>query len=168
MNAIDVIKSALPLVGGLLGGPMGTVAVKLLSDKLTGKPTGTINDIAEKINGMTPDQQIKLKEIESDLVLRTQELYNEQLKMGFDNTANARKREVDLASSGHVDNTCKILGISFTIFYCLLFLVIILTKSDKSIMYDLTLLESIVINYFFGSSLGSANKNQLLQKKGQE
>lgn len=60
--------NALPTIGTFLGGPAGTLVgagVEWLATKL-GAPDSTVDSIKQTLSGMTPDQIIKLKELDYD------------------------------------------------------------------------------------------------------
>jgi hypothetical protein len=62
MSILDAIGKILPGIATSLGGPAAGAAVSFLSEKLLGKKDGTQAEVLEAFQGLTPEQQLKVKE----------------------------------------------------------------------------------------------------------
>src|ERR1043166_2167295 len=60
----DVISSAMPFIGSLLGGPLGGKAGEFLSKTLTGNIDASDSEIQQKFLSFSPDKFIELRKID--------------------------------------------------------------------------------------------------------
>ena len=161
----DFLRSLVPLLGTALGGPLGGAAAAFIADKL-GIENKTIEAVSEVLNSgkLSPDQisAIKLAEIDFQKFLEQNKI--DLAKLDVDNTKNAREMQMAIRS-----RTPDVLaGIIVVGFFGILITMMMgwLTASDQQAL--LLLLGSLsaafggVINFFFGSSHGSQNKDRLL------
>lgn len=63
----SIVASVAPGIAGLLGGPGAGIAVKLLADKFLGNPNASASDVASAVATASPEDLVKLKQIEADL-----------------------------------------------------------------------------------------------------
>lgn len=125
------------------------------------------------------DNEIRKAEMQYEIELR--KLTIDERKMMVEDTGNARNREIQIAQSEHATklskNTLPILSLatillSFILFYVLIFSPgLIPIESKDIVIYILGVLSAIlgqVYSYYFGSSAGSATKDQTInnQTKG--
>ena len=167
MNFGQVAKSVLgtvaPLIGTALGGPFGGLAGSLLS-----KALGTSDPKAMEaaITSTDPDILLKLKQADNEFQEHLKQLGIDEQKLAFDDTANARAREVSVH-----DKTPMILAFSITVgfFSALGFM---LWNGKPAVGGDalLVMLGSLgtawaaIVSYYFGSSAGSADKSAAINK----
>jgi hypothetical protein len=175
-----VLGVAAPMLGTALGGPLGGAAAATLVSKLglttaNGQPVDPANqtdfETAMANALLQPAQIVQLRLAEQDfeknmaeLGLKTKE---DLLKIDADDRANARDREVKTG-----DKTPKYLGwtvvlATFGLEGTMLFHAlppnidpVILGR----ILGTLDMAVALVLGYYFGSSAGSAAKNDLLYK----
>lgn len=165
MNSSDwknVVKAVAPGIAGLLGGPLAATAVGALSQKLLGKNDGSLEDIAELISIGSPETLLKIKQVEAELKI---ELANAGVKLEeiiAGDRDSARHREVATK-----DDTTKILAYSFTVGYFLMVIGLAkwgLPPDSREMMVSLISILSAamigIVNYYFGSSMGSTVKTQ--------
>jgi hypothetical protein len=169
MNFVDQAKQILatvaPTLGTALGGPLGGVAGTFLSKALGVQP-GDQAAVEKVLLGGDPQTMIALKKAELDFQAHMEELGIQREQLAYQDTANARAREMTVR-----DWTPAILayGITAGFFGTLGFM---LTAGKPAVGGDalLVMLGSLgtawagVIAYYFGSSSGSAVKDQLLFK----
>jgi len=60
---IKLVKGFAPVLGDAIAGPLGGAALGFLANKL-GAPDSTVESIKTALAGVTPEQQIKLKELD--------------------------------------------------------------------------------------------------------
>lgn len=65
-NLKRIVRTVAPAIGTALAGPLGGTAVKYLADKFLGKPDASEAEVAEAIAGASPEQLIRLKELDND------------------------------------------------------------------------------------------------------
>jgi hypothetical protein len=63
-----IVSTVAPTVATMLGGPLAGIAVKALSAKLLGRDDGTETEVAAAVQALGPQDLIRLREIEADLV----------------------------------------------------------------------------------------------------
>lgn len=171
MSWADVGKAVAkvaPVLGGVLGGPVGAIAGA--AGALVGSFLGVDADPDAITKAMAdPDTLLKIKQLESDERQRLLEWQTAQLNAELENIKSAREREVALAQAGHGASwATSIVSCIVTIgFFVMLYLVISGGKAelgDAGLMLLGTLATGFgaVINYYLGSSIGSAAKDKLL------
>lgn len=162
---MDFLKTLVPMLGAALGGPFGGIAAGFIAEKL-GLEGKTVDAVTKALgdNKMTAEQvsAIRLAEIDFTKFLAQNEITKDQLEV--QNTEGARAMQMAVKSS-----TPDILAVIIvTGFFGILVAMMmgVLTVSDQQAL--LILLGSLsagfgaVLNFFFGSSRGSQNKDVLL------
>lgn len=184
MNWKDIGKALIsqgaPLVGGLLGGPAGASAGKLVAGLFDADP----DNPEEVMNAIQadPESMIKIREFEMKHKEKLQELQLDETKAFLSDVDSARRREAAIteATGGrdiHIYILAYIVIVSF--FMLALFLMWGLvsgtqpaTDSLKDSPLAMLLIGALisgftqVLSYFFGSSKGSSDKNKVLSAKG--
>ncbi len=171
MSWADVGKAVAkvaPVLGGVLGGPVGAIAGA--AGALVSSFLGVDADPEAITKAMAdPETLVKLKQLESDERQRLLEWQSTQLNAELENVKSAREREVALAQAGHGASwATSIVSCIVTVgFFVMLYLVISGGKAelgDAGLMLLGTLATGFgaVINYYLGSSLGSASKDKFL------
>jgi hypothetical protein len=165
-----IVKTVAPWIGGALGGPLGAVAVNAAAQAL-GVSDKTVDAIKNAISGATQEQLLALKEADNAFSLQMQELGFKNAealeKIAADDRASAREREIKTGDS----LTPRILAILISAgFFGVLGLLLVNGKPAEGGDALLLMLGALgaawgcVVNYFFGSSSGSAAKNQMLDR----
>lgn len=166
----DLIRTVAPTLATALSGgnPLAGIAIKTISAGLLGKPDGTEEDVISFMNGATPETLKNLKEIEADFKLNMKELGVKVYELDVQDRADARSKEERTG-----DLAPPILAAVFIVGY-IIFLYIIITKGipqatgSKEVVLILTgvMAGAItqILNYYFGSSKGSADKTKLLSR----
>lgn len=162
------VAKVAPVLGGVLGGPVGAIAGA--AGALLGSALGLDADPEAITKAMAdPETLVKIKQIESDERQRLLEWQTAQLNAELENVKSAREREVALAQAGHGASwATSIVSCIVTVgFFVMLYLVISGGKAelgDAGLMLLGTLATGFgaVINYYLGSSIGSAAKDKIL------
>lgn len=169
----SLVKSIAPTIGAALGGPLGGVAGLALA-KVLGVPDGSVGDdgaLAAAVQGATPDQLLALKKADQDFALQMQKLGFENVEaleaIAASDRASARDREVKTG-----DWTPKALAITITLGFFGLLGYLMKTEPPTGSRDILNImLGSLgaawlgVVTYYFGSSAGSARKDEILGGK---
>lgn len=160
------LKSVAPLLGNAVGGPLGGAAAAFLADKL-GIKEKTVEAVANVLNSskLTPEQVVQVKdaELEFEKFCKTNNL--DVMKVNLENTKDARQMQMTTRSV-----MPAVMSIIITIgFFGILGYM--LTDDYKSSEPLLVMLGSLgtawvaVVNFWFGSSHGSMQKNEALARK---
>ena len=163
----DLLKTIAPLLGTALAGPLGGAAASFIADKL-GVQEKTIKAVSDVLNDnkLSPEQiqQVKLAEIEFQRFLEENKIKLEEL------SANDRKsaRDMQTAVRSNIPGTLAIIIVSgfFGILVAMM-LGYLKTTDQQSLLILLGALSAgfgAVLNFYFGSSHGSQNKDFLLQQ----
>ena len=160
---MDWLKQLAPLLGTALGGPLGGAAASFIASKL-GIDGGTIESVNEVLNSgkMTPDQIANLKLAEIDFQKFLTEHKIDLDRLDLENVKSAREMQGLTHSS-----TPMVLSYLITAGF---FGILIYMMSDAYVSSEplLVMLGSLgtawvaVVNFWFGSSHGSQNKDVLL------
>jgi len=158
------IASISPVIGTALGGPVGGLigqGVSAAAKAITGKES--TKDILQDLTA-NPD---KLAELE----IQTQANELEELRIHAADRDSARSMSVELAKAGHASAwAAPIVSLIVTVgFFILLYAVLNMNSANvPEVAY--MLLGALaagftqVLNYYLGSSKGSADKNNLLSR----
>jgi hypothetical protein len=156
-----------PSIATALGGPLAGVAVRTLSGALFGHEEGTEQQVSEAIANATPEQLSAIKKIDADFKVRMKELDIdlERIAAGDRDSARQMQRETK-------DWLPKALAvfIVFGFFGILLWMMVFgLPKTGVEALLmmvgSLTSAFGGVVQFYFGSSAGSKEKNNLLAAK---
>ena len=163
-----LIQQIAPTLATALGGPLAGMAVKTLSSALLGNPNGSEADVTEALMNATPEQLAKLKEIDATFKARMKELDFDLERIAAGDRADARARETKTN-----DRTPKVLAFGITLgFFGILvwmFMNGMPATGSEAMLIMLGALQTSytgIVAYYFGSSAGSAAKNEML--KGQK
>lgn len=163
----DVVRSVAPTIAMALGGPLAGAATAALSDKLLGKPDASQQDIQKVLEGtLSPDNLLKLKQAEQDFQAKMAEIGVDLERIAEQDRESARNRQVALK-----DWVPSALALALAAsFFVLLFLMLTRTIPDANKDAFNILLGMLggslatVMTYYFGSSSGSAKKDETLAK----
>jgi len=171
-----IVSSVAPLLGSLLGGPVGGAvgaAVKLVANAL-----GVEEDpeAIYKALETDPEALMRLRELEMRHKETLEHLLLEAERARLADVASAREREVEITRVlGRRDINLYVLawvvtGGFFTLCYALMRIPLPEGSNDVVFMLFGALAAGFgqVLQYFFGSSRGSSEKNVLFALKGKE
>lgn len=162
-KAKQILATIAPILGTAVGGPIGGMAGAALA-KALGTPEGDTAAAEAALITATPDQLLALKKADQDFQIQIKTLGISEEKLGYDDTASARAREMVVK-----DNTPAILAYGVTIgFFGVLGY--ILGYGVPKVGGDalLVLLGSLgtawtgVVSYYFGSSASGKAKDQTI------
>lgn len=160
---MDWLKSLAPLIGTALGGPLGGAAAAFIADKL-GLESKTIEAVNDVLNSgkMTPEQVAALKLAEIDFKKFLEQNKIDLAKMDVENTKSARDMQMNTKS---VMPAVMSLTITTGFFGILGYMMTDYFVPSDPLMVMLGSLGTAwiaVVNFWFGSSHGSQNKDRML------
>ena len=161
-KAKDVISAVAPVLGAALGGPLGGLAGNVLATVVGG---GKKEDVDAALVAQSPDTLLKLKEAEQQFKVRLRELDISEQEVHAKDRQSARDMAKVNMTPQILLSTCFIAGY-FGILA--LFFVGDIEISDKLREPFLILIGVItanvpaIMNFWFGSSVGSKEKTELL------
>ena len=161
--AKSILSVVAPAAATVLGGPLAGLATQKIITALGLPPGADALAIGTAVAGATPEQLIELKKIDASLLIDLKKLDVDIMQLEAADTASARQREV--ATS---DYTPRVLaGLVFLIYIGVTYFVFAgydLHDSMRDIaLRSLGTLDAavgLVLGYYFGSSLGSSNKDR--------
>lgn len=169
MNIMDDIISAVkgfsPLLATALGSPLSGIALSLLGSAF-GSTSKSPEEILSLIHG-DPLANLKIKELEYHHAEELGKISSDDYKTEVDDRKNAREKEKEVKDHTP-SNLAYILtvGIFSSLFY--LFTNPVPTKNRELIVSILSAMTTVWIAamaYYHGSSVGSKNKEKMLDKK---
>ncbi len=148
-----VLGAVAPTIGTALGGPMGGMAMNMVSQALGCK--NTPKDVEKAVQNATPEQLVELKKLDNDFEVKMKELDVDLFALETADIQNAR-------SMFSKDWTARIIGIAVIGgFMGYIFLVTIQPPEQNSeALINLVLgylggLASAIISFYFGASHSS-------------
>lgn len=161
----DALRTVAPALAAAFGGPLAGTAVKVLGDKLLGKPDATEAEVQAALTDMTPEQLVRVREIDAQFAKDMKALDIDLERIAAEDRDSARKREMEVR-----DLVPAILAIGVTVgfFGVLSFLLMHGTPKDGGGEALLVMLGSLgtawaaVMAYYFGSNIGSKRKDGVI------
>ncbi len=162
----SLVQTVAPTLSRALGGPLASTAVSVISLALLGKPDGTTTEMDAAIKAADSEVLIKIKKAEQDFILKMKEMDIEIGKINAADRDSARKLELETH-----DPTTKWLAIGYTVGYFLIMGAIIigvpkvevgLKDTFNTLLGILSAAQMGIIQYYFGSSSGSAHKSAIM------
>lgn len=166
-SLLNLVRTVAPSLASAVGGPLAGMAVRTISDALLGKPDGTEAELAEAAAKATPEQLLALKQAEQDFAVRMRELDIDLERISNADRDSARNREVATK-----DWTPRILAGLITVGYfgALFYMLRNGLPPQGGSEAMLVMLGTLgtawggVVAYYFGSSAGSKEKTDALNK----
>lgn len=164
-----LIGKAAPVLGAVLSGPAGLIvsaAGALVSSKLGCESTP---EAVSSVLAASPEALVKIRQIEADERARLLDYQTMQTQFDLENLKSARLRESEVAKTGSwISWATTIVSIVITLGFFAMLVVVLKTGSEEIGEAGVLLLGSLssafgaVVQYYLGSSLGSAKKEQYL------
>jgi hypothetical protein len=157
----DILASIAPTVATALGGPFAGLATQKLISALGLAPDAPTDTVMQAVAGATPEQMLKLKEVEQAFKVEMKKLDIDIMKLQVEDTVSARQREIATADWTPRVIASLIIGLYITVQWYLLGNVIDATMREI-VLRSLGTLDAslgLVLGYYFGSSVGSRTKD---------
>jgi hypothetical protein len=172
----SLVGSVAPGLAAALGGPMAGVAVKVIADKVLGRPDASADEVAEALSTgtLSGDQIVGLRAAEQALELEMAKVDQTRESAFLADTQNARQQTVELARenttiawAAPVISTVIVAGF----FACIAMLFLFPREWDERTSNLLNVLFGALIpgfvqvcNYWLGSSAGSKRAGDAVRK----
>lgn len=171
MDFMKIIGAVAPTLATAVGGPIGGMAMKFITDALGIPGDASKDDMAKAISNATPDQLLALKNAENDFAVRMKELDIDLERIASSDRDSARKREIQVRDwMPRILAFTIVAGFMATVFLVLLGVVegmkdpLMATTVGTLIGFVSAKCEQVVA-YYFGSSSSSQQKTALLAEK---
>lgn len=171
MDFMRIIGAVAPSLATAVGGPIGGMAVKFITDALGIPSDSSKDDIAKAINNATPDQLVALKKAENDFTVRMKELDIDLERIASGDRDSARRRESQVRDwMPRILAFVIVAGFMGTVFMVLLGYVEgmkdpLMATTVGTLIGFVSAKAEQVIAYYFGSSNSSQQKTALLAEK---
>jgi hypothetical protein len=171
MDFMKIIGAVAPTLATAVGGPIGGMAMKFITDALGIPSDASKDDMAKAISSATPDQLLALKKAENDFAVRMKELDIDLERIASSDRDSARRRESQVRDwMPRILAFTIVAGFMATVFLVLLGAVdgmkdpLMATTVGTLIGFVSAKCEQVVA-YYFGSSSSSQQKTALLAEK---
>jgi len=161
-----ILSAVAPTLASMLPGPLGNMAKEAVTSLLGLKPEATAAEIEKTLATANPEMLLKLKELDAEFRTKMKQLDIDLEKMSYEDTANARAREIATK-----DWAPKVLaGLILTGYLSMQFMILkgtLVAANHDIIIRSLAIMEMsviMVLGYYFGSSAGSAKKDKTIDK----
>ena len=162
-----ILGSVAPFLGGLIGGPLGAAAGKVLGGALLGNESASMTEIERALSGASPEDLLRLREIDAEYKARMAEVGLDEQKIAAMDRNSARKREIEVKDK--IPATLAIiltLGFFGVLAALMIYSIPPLAKDVIQVMLGALGTAWIsAITYYFGSSYGSSVKTQVMGEK---
>ena len=164
---LNLVRTVAPSIASAVGGPLAGMATKAISEALLGKPDGSEEELLQAAAKASPEQLLALKKAENDCALQMRELDIDLERIAGADRDSARNREIKTK-----DWTPKILAGGITVgYFGVLFYMLThglpTTGGSEAMLVMLGTLGTAfggVMAYYFGSSAGSKEKTEALNR----
>lgn len=161
-----LLQQVAPTLATALGGPLAGLATKTLSEALFGKADASVDDMVSALGSASPETLAKLKEVDADFQVQMRKLDIDLAAIDAKDRDSARRREVETK-----DSTPKFLALAVVVgFFSVLTILALYGMPQRGGDAILIMIGSLgaaftaIVSYYYGSSVGSAAKNELLKK----
>jgi hypothetical protein len=162
----DIVGAVAPVLGTALGGPMGGMAARVVSQALLGKESASERELEQALMGASPEQLMQLKQAEIEFEQRMRELDIDLERLHQQDRDSARRRETEVGGwATPVLATVVIAGFFGATFAALMGYSEVDSALAGTLVGFVAAKAEQVVSYYFGSSAGSAAKNKMLDKK---
>ena len=168
MDAIlNLVRTVAPTIASAVGGPLAGMATRAISEALLGKPDGSEQELAEAAAKATPEQLLALKQAENEFAVKMRELDIDLERIANEDRNSARHREIQTR-----DWTPRVLAglITSGYFGALFYMLVNGLPQHGGSEAMLVMLGTLgtawggIVAYYFGSSAGSKEKTEAMNR----
>jgi hypothetical protein len=160
----SLVKTVAPTLATALGGPLAGLATRTIAGAILGDETADEGQIAAALQGAGPDQLLALKKADQEFAVRMRELDLDEIKLANSDRASARERQVATK-----DKMPAVIALAALTGFFGILSVMAFQEVPKDAVQPLSImlgaLGTLVTQigaYYFGSSAGSAKKNEMI------
>lgn len=162
-DPIKLITSVAPVIGkAATGNLMGAVSEGL---KVFGIDKGGVKDLANAIQGATPEQLAQLKQVDNDFEVKMKEMDVDLEKLAVKDRNSARDMQKHIKSIIPAIIGCGIVSGFFVILILMFFYPETENRAIDIMLGSLGTMAMSVVSFYFGSSKSSSDKNILMSGK---
>lgn len=169
-NWKEIVENVAPIIGTALGGPFAGAATKFLSEKLLGNPDASETVVKQAILTASPEQLSKLKELDGVFSLEMKKLEVDVFRLAYSDKENARDLFKISIWPQITFSAIFVIGY-FIVLGLLLESPDVLPTNNQMLVGVFTTVFGVltaaipqILNFWFGSSLGSKEKTSGLSK----
>lgn len=164
----DVIKTVAPTLATALGGPFAGIATKWLAGKVIGDESASEEDVERWVMSANPTQLLELKKADQAFALEMERAGIDLERIAAEDRSSARGMAIATGFGPQI-----ILSVAYTGAYAMvlyLFMSGQVHVSDShlglfnTILGILTVAQTQILNFWFGSSAGSKRKTEAMAK----
>ena len=161
MDWKGLVGKVAPMLGTALGGPFGGMAGQFLAEKLGVDP----DELEETVTKASPETMLLIKQSDNDFKVKMEELGIKKTELAMQDRADAR----ELAKATSILPQI-ILSVIYTIAYAVVLWAYITNKVQVAadaktqftmVLSILTAAQMQILNFWFGSSSGSKEKDKV-------
>ena len=167
---MSFIKDVLPTLATALGGPLAGIAASFFGEKL-GLSEKTVDAVKSAISGASPEQLLTMKQIDADLEKYFAGLGVDLEHVAAADRANARDREAKTGDSWTLRVLATVVVGGFLGMVYMVLAGYVSSLKDPAVAGTVGMLIGYVsskadqvVSYYFGSSVGSKQKTDLLSR----
>lgn len=167
-----LVRAVAPALATALGTPLAGLAVAAISDAVLGKPDGSEQEVEAALAVAGPDVLLRLKDADRAFTLRMRELDIDLEKVAAGDRDSARRREIDSGDKATPRALAFVVVGGFLAMVASVLLGKVTGISDPTAAGMIgTLIGYVsakadqVISYYFGSSAGSARKDETIRRQ---
>ncbi len=172
----STLSAVAPGLAAAFGGPLAGAAVKVIADKVLGRPNASQAEVEDMLasGGLTPDAIVALKSAELEFQTEMARVQVEMEKAYIADTASARQQTVDLAKENSgIAWGAPVISLVITMgFFGAVYLLFFIernwderTANLLNVLFGaLTVTFTQVANYWLGSSAGSKRAGDAVRK----
>jgi hypothetical protein len=168
---LNLVRTVAPSIASAVGGPLAGMATKAISEALLGKPDASEAELVQAAAKATPEQLLALKKAEQEFEVQMRELDIDLERIANADRDSARNREIKTK-----DLTPKILAGFITAGYFGVLFYMLRNGlpqhgGSEAMLVMLGTLGTAwggVVAYYFGSSAGSKEKTDAMNRMAQK
>jgi len=155
----SLVGTIAPMLGTALGGPMGGMAAKVLSNTLLGKDDASESEISLALQNASPETLLKIKEADNAFAIEMERLGVDLVKIAAESQDSARKMQIaNKALIVPVLAGLTVAGFFGTMAWVLTGHVSLESTILGFVLGQISAKTEQVYNFYFGSSAGSKEK----------
>jgi hypothetical protein len=162
----SIVRTVAPVLGTALGGPLGGMAARTIAGAVLGNEDASEEEISAALQSASPETLLALKRADQEFAVKMKELDLDEIKLANQDRDSARRREIETKDKMPALIAFAALVGFFGILSAMVFLELP-SGSEQPLAVMLGALGALVGqigNYYFGSSAGSAKKNEMLAR----
>lgn len=159
-----LLATVAPTLATALGGPLAGIAARAITNKLAGRDPIGDTDVQQIITGATPADLSKLRESEREFLRDMAAAGVDLERIDAGDRDSARKRQIDIGDKAPTRLAVVVVTGFFLVLAAMMF-VDIPEQAQQPLNILLGALTGLLLqvgNYFYGSSSGSARKNEMI------